>query len=311
MQKLRGIIVFIFFTALFYFSLFFLLYSIKDDFGKPFIYHTEDYYLQKGGNAYRTFHNFDRNKQYDIVVLGASHAYRGYDPRIFNKHGLLLYVLGTSNQSIINEYFVLKEYIRERTTRLIILDVYDECFLENGYEFESAADMIPNLNGSVFTPLKLAFALNDFRAINMCVMRQFNKPVPAINLDQKQYIYNGYCENTDSIKKPVESDKITDQIGSTKLFYLKKLLETAIASKIKIVAINHPNPNKNYRLQHEKFMEIIQPILKSYDVPLLDYAYVLPMDSKNHFYDYTHMNQAGVTIFNEVLINDLQRLKIL
>ncbi len=254
---------------------------------------------------------FDRDKKYDVVVIGSSHAYRGYDPRIFAKSGFQLYNLGTSNQTILNEYYVFNEYVEQSKNKLVLLDIYDEGFMDNGFEFEAGADMIQNMGGSDKTPFFMALSLKDFRAFNMFILRMFSKKMPAIDLNETQYVYNGYCQRTDSIKDYSEPGLITDKVEKGKLGYFKKILETALAKGITVVAVNHPTPNKNNLAKHIEFINTIQPLLAQYKVPLLDYGYSLELHPQHHYFDPTHLNQAGVDIFNEHLIKDLKKLRLI
>jgi hypothetical protein len=311
MKKIKNIFIFSGWTLAFYALFLFLLYWYHDDTGKSFIYNTQDYYFNKGGNTYRTLHDFNSGQKYDAIVIGGSHVYRGYDPRIFGKHGLQLYNLGTSNQTIINSYFICKEYLRPNTARLVILDIYDEGFLENGLEFESALNLIPNLRESDLIPLEMSFALYDFRLLNTYLLRLLNKHKPPINLSEKQYVYNGYCERKDSIKEPISMDIIPDKVEGIKCYYLEKFLQRLKDLNIPVIAVNYPNPWPYYKPRHQYFFSQIVPILKKNKVPVLDYAYSLPMDPKNHFYDYTHLNQAGVCIFNEQLLKDIKGLQLI
>src|SRR5438477_3987320 len=46
----------------------------------------------------------------DILFIGSSHAYRGFDPRLFAETGLTSFNLGSKAQSPLNSYFLLKHY---------------------------------------------------------------------------------------------------------------------------------------------------------------------------------------------------------
>ena len=39
----------------------------------------------------------------DVLVLGSSHAYRGFDPRIFKKAGIKLFNFGSSGQTLLQK----------------------------------------------------------------------------------------------------------------------------------------------------------------------------------------------------------------
>jgi hypothetical protein len=311
MNSIKNTFIFAGWTLAFYSLFFLLLFFYHDDTGKSFIYNTQDYYFNKGGNTYRALHDINSGQKYDVLVLGGSHVYRGYDPRIFAKQGLQLYNLGTSNQTISNTYFISKEYLHTNTAKLVLLDFYDEGFLENGLEFESALNLIPNFRESNKVPLEMAFALYDFRLLNVYWLRLLNYSKQPININEKQYVYNGYCERTDSIKEAITMDKIPDKVERIKCHFLEKFLQRMLALKLPVVAVNYPNPWLDYQPRHQQFYNTIAPIFKHYKIPVLDYAYRLKIDSKNHYYDYTHLNQAGVTLFNEQLLKDLRQLQVI
>src|SRR5262245_26702081 len=71
-------------------------------FGRPAIYRTGDYYKWHGGQSVPQWQEFDQKEHYDVLVLGSSHAYRGYDPEHFAKRGLRMFNLGSTAQTPMN-----------------------------------------------------------------------------------------------------------------------------------------------------------------------------------------------------------------
>src|SRR5690606_4167572 len=57
----------------------------------------------------------------DILVLGSSHAYRGFDNRVFEKQGLKLFNLGSSSQSPMQTNILLNQYVDELNPKLVVL----------------------------------------------------------------------------------------------------------------------------------------------------------------------------------------------
>ena len=48
----------------------------------------------------------------DILFIGSSHAYRTFDPRFFNSMGLRTFNLGSTAQTPLNTYYLLKIYAK-------------------------------------------------------------------------------------------------------------------------------------------------------------------------------------------------------
>ena len=76
------ILIFIFFTCLFYFiNLIFFGDFINTSFKSNLIYFLGGY-----GHTHSRLAEVKTYKDVDILFLGSSHAYRGFDTRIFSKH---------------------------------------------------------------------------------------------------------------------------------------------------------------------------------------------------------------------------------
>lgn len=51
------------------------------------------------GNSYTRLSEVEDIKNIDILFLGSSHTYRGFDTRIFSKYGYSTFNLGTTSQT--------------------------------------------------------------------------------------------------------------------------------------------------------------------------------------------------------------------
>lgn len=67
-----------------------------------------------------------------IFVIGSSHAYRGYDPRIFDSAGFKLFNMGTSGQNMKDSYTLLK--VNANKIQKLIVDIYPGVLQEVGEE---------------------------------------------------------------------------------------------------------------------------------------------------------------------------------
>ncbi|WP_235802667.1 SGNH/GDSL hydrolase family protein [Vaginella massiliensis] len=81
-------------------------------------------------------------KDIDLLILGSSHAYRGFDTRVFEKHGLQMFNLGSSAQTRIQANVLLNQYLDQLNPKLVVLESYDGALELDGVE--SALDLAAN-----------------------------------------------------------------------------------------------------------------------------------------------------------------------
>lgn len=297
----KGLLFFFIIIFMYLFSMY-CLNKIKIN-NIPMIYRVSGIFCYKGGNTFRKFKDYDQNKTYDVIVIGSSHAYRGYDPRIFGKHKLEMFDLGSSGQTLLNTYYIAKNYIKASSCKLVILDIYDIALSENG--MEPAADLIENMTSSS-TALEMAFAMKDPRAVNMATLRMMRLN-EAPSFQDTAYVMNGYSENKRTAEA-MNKDKYRSyyNLNKDQLMYLKKILEYFKSLQLKVIAITHPIPlelQKNSN--HNQFYQNTMSVTSSMGVPYWDYSRTLILDSKKDYFDENHLNQYGVEKFNPVLIKDL------
>ena len=94
------------------------------------------------GHLYTRMNDLDTIKAVDILILGSSHAYRGFDPRIFRASGYNIFVLGSSAQTPIQTARLAEEYIPKLRPKLVIYEAYPRVV---GYDgVESTLDFLAN-----------------------------------------------------------------------------------------------------------------------------------------------------------------------
>ena len=132
-----GVVIIIYITA--FAALFFV-----SSFNIPLVFRITNANILKGGFTYVSFRQFDKAKKYDVILLGSSHAYRGYDPAIFREYGYRMFNLGTNSQGNLVSYVIAKNYINKSNCSTVILDVYDRVFTTT--RMESLSDVVQNIN---------------------------------------------------------------------------------------------------------------------------------------------------------------------
>lgn len=303
-----NIAVFLLISLLIYVPVLTILCKVKYK-SKPLIFRTADIYKVKGGNTYQKFKDFDAKTTYDIIVIGSSHAYRGYDPRNFKKVGINLFNLGSSAQSPLNTYYIAKNYIYKKSCKLVLFDIYDGSFNNNG--FESSADLIQNISSDK-AAIQMASCYTNPQILNMLGLRFLNKKAPPLITDTS-YVGNGFSQKYDTLKYSLPFEEYENRNSPTQLQieYFEKILVYFKEANIPVILATIPFPKEKSREQHDKYSKIVSALAKKYSIPYLDYSFNTNFNSELHFYDSHHLNQEGVNLYNSILIKDLQEMNCL
>lgn len=301
-------LIFLVVTSLLYFTVFLSLSKINIS-GVALIYRASEAYGWKGGNTFRKFNEFNINEKHDVIVLGSSHAYRAYDPRIFKKNGISMFNMGTNAQTPINSYWVAKNYITSANCNLLLFEVYDASLASDG--FESCADLVPNVSSGK-AAFDIATSYKNPQILNMLLLRLINTNKPAMYIDSA-YIEKGFSEKKDSIKKSLPTQTYLSKLEpqQNQLDYLEKTLIYFKECGIETVVITHPFPKEKSLANHLIFHRLVEQICEKYKIEYLDFSFKHNYNSNNCFYDTHHLNQNGVNLFNNELIKELKIKKIL
>lgn len=292
-----------------YLSTFWVLCTIGMG-GTPLIYRCSAALNWKGGNSYQKFSEFDPQDRYDLVFIGSSHAYRGYDPALFEQRGHHAFNLGTSAQSPMNSYHIIASLLDSANCGLLLFDTYEVALEIDG--LESTADLVQNIS-SDRAAIGMALALHDPRAVNMLTLRWMRRNSPPMYVDST-YLPGGSALRTDSVKgevhyltgRPLEMRAMQQR-------YLECCIEHCHRAGIPMVLVSHPYPTKADRARHAAFMTWLRDVARPHDVPVYDFAFDhgLPLDDEDHFYDHNHLNRAGLEIYDRFVIDRLERDGIL
>ncbi len=273
--------------------------------GTPLIYRSSEALHWYGGDTQRKFAEFDRDKEYDVIVLGSSRAYRGYDPRVFKANGLAMYNLGTHAQGISNTYFVAKEYLNPKKHKLVLLDVHLGSFISDG--LESTSDLIANVE-STKVAFNVAWNQADIRCLNMLGVRFFNQWSEPL-YEEENYVEGGYVFHTGKKQESFEYKNYykKNTMMESHLHHFKALLEFCKMEQIKIGLVMHPLPKEVSKERFHPFIEKMKAYQKEYDIPIYNYYFNHGLSIDKHFYDISHLNEAGASIFCKTLIQDIKK----
>ena len=256
---------------------------------------------RNGGQEMQMLRDLTSNQtKYDAIVLGSSHAYRGYDPRIFEEAGTTLFNAGTSAQNAKGSFVLYNEYLRNRTD-FFILDIYDPVFELEGTE--SNMRLIQNVptNTAAFALVKQEVKMYTLNALAVR-LASLNVKDEAPNAD---YIKNGFCEKK-GILYAVEplNDSVFDANEEMYVAF-ETMIKQMQGDGKRIVLCSHPLPQSpGLRNYHEKFLSRFTPLIECLGVPYIDLTYYTEGFGVNEFADLSHLNQQGVELYNSLLLQN-------
>jgi hypothetical protein len=266
-------------------------------------------YRQGGGHALTRLQEAERTHNIDILFLGSSHTYRGFDPRIFSDHGYSTFNLGTSSQTPIQTEMLLDEYLLQFSPKIVVFEAYPVILAMDGVE--SSLSIIANSSNGIPSCM-LAIESKNVRVLNTLIFalyKQFffsadkNKEDARIRNDI--YVKGGYVERPADVTHSVPLSTFVDQridIQSSQTKALINIINKVEASGARMVLVQSPVKKAYY----ESFLN-----MKQYSATLASYAeyydfnLLIDLDDNSHYFDHHHLNQIGVNLFNEKLIEVL------
>ncbi|MEO8590089.1 MAG: hypothetical protein ABI432_12005 [Flavobacteriales bacterium] len=277
---------------------------------RPLIFRTSDYYQWKGGLAYAKFQEWDPGARWDAIVIGSSHAQRGYDPRTFRERGYRMFNMGSTAQTPLSTYAILDHYVTRERTGLVIIDLYETPFLKDG--LESVSDLTQNMTSDA-AAAELAASLRDVRALNMFTLRMMNKNGPAMYKDPT-YTGSGFAAKPDSVHGTIHYDVGRPLVlDDRQKEYFEKCLDLCAQRGLRVVLVTHYYPHQSDSVRHDKFRAYVNGVIADFNAKAtgtgrlhwFDFAYTHHASDTDHFFDYSHVNAAGARLFSEQLLDSL------
>lgn len=246
----------------------------------------------------------------DIVFLGSSHAYRGFDPRIWTRHGYSSFNLGSSAQTPLQTEFMVLEHLPALKPKLVIIEVHPGPFRDEG--IESALDMIANRRIDQHTLLMATRLRHPYvwNALAYGMVRQWSgyddRLIEPMRRKKDTYIDGGFVERVEGNFKPERSTRRENaEPLPSQWAAFQRTLEALRARGTDHILVEAPVT----RWMNER----IYPNRARFDSLMNASGRYINMNGKveledrKHFFTKGHLNQAGVGLFNEALIDTLER----
>ena len=259
-------------------------------------------------NKFREINEF---KNIDVLFLGSSHAFLGFDPRIFQEYNIKSFNLGVRGQGPLNSYYLLKRYHDVLRPKILIFECYFHSMVVDGYE----AYMYTLINHPLdFSILEMGITTGGVRGIRsffIQLVKRIRFPLhkyPTIN--SRWYIKGGYQTTNEKNDSKTEISKGYNRefkLSPLQLKYLGKILSFCKEKNIKVFMVTSPLPDVFLKqlLNYEEMNRQIRGIANKHNVQYIDFNSIMKLDFYEDFRDSHHLNQDGVNKFNNKLINIL------
>lgn len=262
----------------------------------------------------------------DILFIGSSQVYKGFDPRIFKRKGISTFNLGSNAQTPYNTYYVLKEHLPHIKTKYVVMDLYWVPLELDGTE--PGVDLISNMRLSRNT-LEMALVSKNSYLINTFTLAALNQMIYGYKLEdyaksnveqepaRQVYVSGGYVESQ------LNQNLLTyEDLASIKpyevspepiqLEYIDKVAQLCKEYGVELIFTIGPvtDEYKHKMTNYAEYRKLMSSLANKNGVLLLDYNTRpdLRLSSKYDFLDENHLSQTGVIKYNGFFINDIVKL---
>lgn len=266
-----------------------------------------NYKLRSYGFTFTRLQEVKKTNNVDVLILGSSHAYRGYDTSFFQKNGYKVMNLGTSAQTPLQTKVLVERYIDQLNPKLVIYDVFPNLFTSDG--LESGLDIISNEKNHLDTFL-MSLQMNHIKGYNLFVYSTFNdlanRKEGVLEMNPKDgdlYIEGGYVEKDlrfFNVSKYKTGDKYINW-NSKQLNAFESILKKIKSKKRSLILIQAPVSSIFYKSQKDNVK--FDNKMKSYHDNYYNFNDNYALNDSLHFYDSNHLNKKGVVEFNQKVLS--------
>ena len=259
------------------------------------------YLLQIGDGLYTKVRETDTVRDVDVLFLGSSHAYRTFDPRIFDSCGLHIVNLGSSNQTPLQSEVLLRTLLQRVNPRLVVMEVHPDIMVLDGVE--SAIYMVSNMPPS-WPMVRMALRTRNWRVLMTAL---YAMPHNGLSPSFRHFVENeeGYVQGG-FVEHPMEC--YSPQPIESKAIVSVSQQEEALARCVAYLK-GQGVPYLLLEVPDTKVLTDSYTNLSDFQDAMRQYGnyhyYPVPLDDSLHFYNANHLNQRGVEIYDAFIIDTL------
>lgn len=270
------------------------------------------YRIGSAGQMFNRIKDIPNHKAPDILFMGPSTTYRGFDTRLFEKAGLSAFNMGSSAQTPLQTEVLMKKYLGEIAPKAIVFDVYPPLFQSDGVE--STADLISNDHIDVEI-CKLAMRSGNVKLINTLIYGIYQEYFHKIRtkfqekaiIDDDLYVSGGFVEKLKY--KPFVSEglmpSVEIEISPKQYRAFENCIKMAKEKQIPFMLVRTPlSRSANASLKN---LQAFDEQMSSFGI-YLDFNKLIQLDD-SCFFDSNHLSQHGVVLYNQRFLQIIDSLK--
>lgn len=260
----------------------------------------------------RRFREAETRGKVDIVFFGSSHAYRAFDPRLFEEAGYRSMNLGSMNQTPMNSLALADRYLPALSPSIVIFELFYPTLAGDG--LESCRDLTVNTSWS-WTTMKMSFETWNLGAMTFAASKGFGLAGNESHATQAEipgetYIPGGYCETLAhrTVLAREGEPPVRVHVNREQLFYLGRLTARLHAEGRMVAWMTQPLPADYLRLlpDHEGLAAILAHEAAAAEVPYWTFD-DLALDPLDDYADLHHLSASGVVKLDRAVIERLKR----
>lgn len=259
------------------------------------------------GHTFSRLQEAGQEKNVNFLFLGSSHAYRGFDTRIFRESGYRVFNLGSGSQTPAQTRVLIERYLDNLNPDVVIWEI--DPFAVSGDGVESALDLVSNDRQDIHS-LKMVFQTAHPKVWNTFTYALYrdlfglNDSVrETARKNEDLYIPGGF------VQKDLKRFKYTKHPNQEIAFNARmmRILSCEIGkiqeSGKRIILVRTPVTSAFYNsyTNNAEFTRRMSDL-----APYIDFNDRVQLDDSLHYYDEHHLNQEGVEIFNEAFLEMLE-----
>lgn len=257
-----------------------------------------------GGHLFTRINEAKTVKDVDILFLGTSHCYRGFDTRIFTNEGYKVFNFGSSIQTALQTELLLDKYLDRLNPKMVIFEVNPTIFGSDGVE--SSLDVISNDKIDART-IEMAFKVNRMKTYNTLIFALYRQVfgigatlTEKPNHGQDSYIRGGFVQTTYAPKRHIVPCKpVAYEFNEKQVEAFSSVLQMLKARKIRYVLVQAPITKPLFQSKtNNHYVDSLLATKGQY----YNFNRLIRLNDTLDFFDDNHLTQRGVTKFNHALI---------
>lgn len=272
------------------------------------------YFSQKGGYDYLTTEAMEKTTA-DIIAFGSSRAVNIFDTRLVTERtGMSSYNAGRYGEPVFYHFAVLKAVLKRHKPKLVLLSFDAGNFNTNEESHDRIAALLPYYAShpeirdmvelkSPYEKLKLWSASYPYNSLVLPIVTG-NRPGSKLKFAN----YKGFIPIKKTISGPLKKYDYTipEPLSDDKINAYTNFIKTCQAANIPVVIICPP-----YMIDAKGVDQSVikgKAIAKQLGVLFLDYTGDSSFTTQRQlFADFRHLNETGVGIFTNKLLDNLQQ----